>query len=198
MRSSTISIQYSYVNIACMTLYCILIESLLSAHSITCDAYRTLTEQAIALCRVPVICQCSTATRYSLCAYGPHFIMVKFYRHFLSVICQISPINLRMFSKWFIQSRNHHRGVSKFLQILWKIRTKFRFKAVLKMPVRKAHQGRSNLFQNIFFSQIFLGTHLFSAFFCGNLKFLCKNQSQIALVSNFDSKSSNKYIISFP
>lgn len=141
---------------------------------------------------------CSTADRYSLCAYGPHFIIVKFYNHFLVTICQISHINLRTFSKWFLRSKKHYRGVSKFSRILRKIRTKFRFKTVLKIQVIKAPQGRLNLFQNIFFSQIFLGTHLFSAFFCGNLKFLRKNQSQIALVRNFDSKSSNKYIISFP
>ena len=142
----------------------------------------TLTGQSIALRHVPVICQCSTADRYSLCAYGPHFIIVKFCIHFLRTIRTISPINLRTFSKWFLQSKNHHRGGSKFLRILRKIRTKFRFKTVLKIPVIKAPQGRSNLFQNIFFSQRFLGTHLFSTFFCGNLKFLCKNQSQIALV----------------
>ena len=90
------------------------------------------------------------------------------------------------------------QGGSKFPRISAKIGTKFWFKTILKIPVRKAHQGRSNLFQNIFFSQIFLGRHLFSTFFCGNLKFLCKNQSQIALVRNFASKSSNRYIISFP
>lgn len=141
---------------------------------------------------------CSTADRYSLCAYGSHFTKLKFCNHFLVTICQISHINMVTFSKWFLQYKNHYRGVSKFLRILWKIRTKFCFKTVLKIPVIKAPQGRLNLFQNIFFSQIFLGTHLFSAFFCKNLKFLRKNQSQIALVRNFDSKSSNRYIISFP
>lgn len=170
----------------------------MSAYSITGDTAIVLTGQSIALCRVTVICQCSTADRYSLCAYGPHFIIVKFCIHFLRTIRTISPINLRTFSKWFLQSKNHHRGGSKFFRILRKIRTKFRFKTVLKIPVIKAPQGRSNLFQNIFFSQIFLGRHLFSAFFCENLKFLCKNQSQIALVRNFASKSSNRYIISFP
>ena len=49
MCSSTISIQYSYVNIACITLYCVLIESLLSVYSITGDTDRTLTGQSIAL-----------------------------------------------------------------------------------------------------------------------------------------------------
>lgn len=138
MRSVAISACHSYVNIACIALYCVMIEFLLSAYLIMCDTCRTLTGQSIALCHVPVICQYSTADRYSLCAYGPHFIMVKFYIHFLRTIRTISPINLRTFSKWFLQSKTTIGGVSKFLRILREIRTKFRFKTVLKIPVRKA------------------------------------------------------------
>lgn len=125
MCSVAISAGHSYVNIACITLYCVMIEFILSAYSITGDTAIVLTGQSIALCRVTVICQCSTATRYSLCAYGPHFIIVKFCIHFVVTICQISHINMVTFSKWFFQSKNHPRGVQNFPEYLRKLKQNF-------------------------------------------------------------------------
>ena len=108
---------------------------------------------------ISVMCLCSISNRYT------HFSIIKFCIHFLSVIRKISPINLRTFSKWFFQSKNQPRGASKFFRMLRKIRTKFCFKTVLKIPVRKVPQGRSNFFQNIFFLiEIFRYTSFFNIF----------------------------------
>lgn len=135
-----------------MALYCVLIESLSSPYSITGVTDRKLTGQSIALCGVSAMRQRSTAARYSLCTYSQHFTMVKFHNHFLVAICQILDINLRTFLIWFIRSEKPPTGVSKFFRMSRKIRTKFRFKIFLKIPDGKAPQGRSNPFQNIFFS----------------------------------------------
>lgn len=139
MRYVAISACHSYVNIASIALYCVTIEFILSAYSITCDANRTLTGQSIAL-------------------YGIVYYVSMLYSRQIQPVCIWSALYhgkvLQTFSKCNLSNIAHKsahvfkmvfplqkppQGASKFFRILRKIRTKFRFKAVLKMPVRKVH-----------------------------------------------------------